>query len=71
MEDLVLTWEDEQGEEFMLCCSYTAQGLQVEVKRRKAGGVILDVPTEMAEDLAEWFEAARKKVNQHNRRIGI
>ncbi len=72
MEDLILTWDDpETKEEFMLHCRCTAQGLQVEVKRRLAGSILLDVPPEFASDLAEWFEGVRKKVDQHSRRIGI
>ncbi len=65
MQDLVLTWDDpETKEEFMLQLRCTAQGLQVEVKRRKAGSVMLDMPPEFAEELAEWFTRARN----HNRR---
>ena len=71
MEDLVLTWV-RGDEEYIFSCTYhPARGMQVEAKCRRAGVVVLDVPTEMAEDLAEWFEGVRKKVDQHSRRIGI
>ncbi len=63
MEDLVLQWPGPEGEELILHCHYETPGkLQVEIKRRLASSVQVDVPVDFVEDIAEWFEKVHKRV---------
>ncbi len=70
MEDLVLTWDDDEtGEEYAVTCKLSAQGLQVDVQTRRLGQTIkLNVPPDFAEDLAEWFKLADRRIQMDNNR---